>query len=1003
MGSEAALGKAVLELATDDTKFNAGLAEATAKGASLGQSFGQAGAQATTFGERLANLGKQAGLAGAASKILESSLGQFTVAGLATQAITGFVGAIGTLITKGTQLPAIRGSFEALTGAMKINAATMLGEMRRGTDSLVSDLDLMQSANKALLLGLPVTSKTMGELATTARVLGKAMGQDATKSLDDLITALGRSSPMILDNLGLTVKVGEANDAYAAKLGKSADALTDGEKKLAFYEAAMEAARKKTQALGEQTKTLGEIATTVWTQVGNVITETAATINVGLGASLTSGKGFVDFLDDVIKRGPAVAIQFAAIREQIKALDAQRKAGLGKDVNLETYESSLAKVRASITSTVATIIPLNATQRELALQLDKTGLAADKIAEKLNQVQGWKVTEQAVKNTIEAHKQAADAAKQQATAVDTLTDKYTGQKKAVDEMAAAMKRMKPGDDWKGLAEQIGKMASEGARLTPEMTQLAIRFGTLTPAVKLGADAFDNLGFKIDATIPKLSEFNQAVLDLQSKTKIGFEGLGDVGLKVSDGFDEAAKKMEKAARLEATVLSDLSAAFDLLAGSSNRALAGLGGIMGSVAQAMRVSATSMKEWGNSAGVAAPLFNSTATATEKWAAAMSSSATIAAGAMDVWTATSGNAAKAANTLNGAMAGAKAGAAFGPYGVAIGAAAGAVVGLVKALTAGRKEVENFAQSMGGFDALQAKLLDTLGKTGEQLWIKLTQGVKKGDKAGADRVIAEIQAALANAPAALAAAAGYQTREELQAVADKAKQVYDFMVASGKYTASQIGDAFEKMQAAQDAAMDDATKRARDASKAAKDAAQKDLDELDGKIKSLKDSIAGEAPEEVMGIVEAQARAQIDALEKQREAAAATMETLNKNTADGLNDVAEALKNLPDEIRVRVELDYRENGKPGSSSSGSSEPPPSAVPMAAGGFGRVTRPTLFYSKGSEDYAFSGEGRSFGLSKLASRPIEITNVTELDGRVVARNQVRYTPNELSRVGIRSR
>jgi hypothetical protein len=75
----------------------------------------------------------------------------------------------------------------------------------------------------------------------------------------------------------------------------------------------------------------------------------------------------------------------------------------------------------------------------------------------------------------------------------------------------------------------------------------------------------------------------------------------------------------------------------------------------------------------------------------------------------------------------------------------------------------------------------------------------------------------------------------------------------------------------------------------------------------------------------------------------------------------------------------------------------------MADGGFGRVTRPSLFYSGGDEDYAFSGEGRSFGMSAIASRPIEITNVTQLDGRTVARNQARHLPNELERVGVRSR
>src|SRR4030095_13031255 len=112
---------------------------------------------------------------------------------------------------------------------------------------------------------LPVTSASMGELAKTATVLGKAMGQDATKSLDDLITALGRSSPLILDNLGLTVKVGEANEEHAAKLGTSSSELTEAEKKLAFCQAAMEAARRKVAELGDQTKTLSELSATAWT------------------------------------------------------------------------------------------------------------------------------------------------------------------------------------------------------------------------------------------------------------------------------------------------------------------------------------------------------------------------------------------------------------------------------------------------------------------------------------------------------------------------------------------------------------------------------------------------------------------------------------------------------------------------------------------------------------------------------------------------------------------
>jgi BMFP domain-containing protein YqiC len=156
----------------------------------------------------------------------------------------------------------------------------------------------------------------------------------------------------------------------------------------------------------------------------------------------------------------------------------------------------------------------------------------------------------------------------------------------------------------------------------------------------------------------------------------------------------------------------------------------------------------------------------------------------------------------------------------------------------TAGRDAVKQFADSMGGFDALHKTLLDSLQGVGEQFWVRLTQEVGRGDAKGAQAVIDEIHDALANAPltgAQLAAQAGYQTQADLKAVADKAEEVYDYMVSSGQYSASQIADAFKKMQDAQLAAMDDTKRAAYDAATTARDAAQQVIDALDGQIKSL------------------------------------------------------------------------------------------------------------------------------------------------------------------------
>lgn len=175
--------------------------------------------------------------------------------GVAIAAIATAVVALGE---RGTKLAAVSDGFRNLAAAAGESGEQIVQSTSTAVKGLVTDLDIMQAANKALLLGLPITSDSMADLSQSAVVLGKAMGQDAAKSLDDLITALGRSSPLILDNLGLTVKVGEANEAYAKKLGKTSSQLTEAEKKMAFYEAAVAAASAKVEELGGIQLTFGD-------------------------------------------------------------------------------------------------------------------------------------------------------------------------------------------------------------------------------------------------------------------------------------------------------------------------------------------------------------------------------------------------------------------------------------------------------------------------------------------------------------------------------------------------------------------------------------------------------------------------------------------------------------------------------------------------------------------------------------------------------------------------
>ena len=88
------------------------------------------------------------------------------------------------------------------------------------------------------------------KLMEIARAASKATGDTITKSFEDITIGIGRQSRMILDNLGIIVKVDDANKKYAKTLGISASALTDTQKKQAFLNATMLAGQKIIDGVG---------------------------------------------------------------------------------------------------------------------------------------------------------------------------------------------------------------------------------------------------------------------------------------------------------------------------------------------------------------------------------------------------------------------------------------------------------------------------------------------------------------------------------------------------------------------------------------------------------------------------------------------------------------------------------------------------------------------------------------------------------------------------------
>lgn len=149
------------------------------------------------------------------------------------QAIRLVAGAAFDLAESGNRVQALATAFSTLQQSVGRDPEKSILRLREATQGLISDTDLYQKANQAVLLGVP--AKLFEESAEAAVKLGRAMGIDAVGALESLSIGLGRQSRLYLDNLGIVVSATEAYQNFARENGIVGRELTDAEKRLAFF------------------------------------------------------------------------------------------------------------------------------------------------------------------------------------------------------------------------------------------------------------------------------------------------------------------------------------------------------------------------------------------------------------------------------------------------------------------------------------------------------------------------------------------------------------------------------------------------------------------------------------------------------------------------------------------------------------------------------------------------------------------------------------------------
>jgi chemotaxis regulatin CheY-phosphate phosphatase CheZ len=190
------------------------------------------------------------------------------------------------LLNRGNEVNKIEVGFRRLAGTVRDTAGVqqkwneVLDAARKGTRGLVTDVQLMLAANRGILLGLPITAKEFGMLTDAAFKLGRAMGLETTQAIQDLTIALGRTSPRILDNLGIMVKIAEANQVWADKTGIRVRQMTQEQKTIAFYQFALQKIADRVKDIGDIQLTLSERLKIVNVGIDNFKNNLGAAINL---------------------------------------------------------------------------------------------------------------------------------------------------------------------------------------------------------------------------------------------------------------------------------------------------------------------------------------------------------------------------------------------------------------------------------------------------------------------------------------------------------------------------------------------------------------------------------------------------------------------------------------------------------------------------------------------------------------------------------------------------
>lgn len=111
-------------------------------------------------------------------------------------------------IKKGAESIKIASEFaeqsDAVAKQFGVTADQILAKLRESTKGMVSDVDLLKAASRAMALGVSTDIGTLGKLFEFADVKSKTLGKSVEETFSLMVEGIGRQNPRMLKELGFT-------------------------------------------------------------------------------------------------------------------------------------------------------------------------------------------------------------------------------------------------------------------------------------------------------------------------------------------------------------------------------------------------------------------------------------------------------------------------------------------------------------------------------------------------------------------------------------------------------------------------------------------------------------------------------------------------------------------------------------------------------------------------------------------------------------------------------